>query len=209
MATVTTATGGRSRILEGHRFYLYSAIVMALVNIAAFSLQHAMGRSSFVASPPLVHAHAIIFFGWVMLYVAQNALASTGNIALHRRLGWIAAAWMVLMVVLGISVTVAMERAGRVPFFFTPAYFLIMNPLSILVFAGLGTAAIVMRRQTQWHRRLLYCGTAMIMGPAFGRILPAPLMMPWVGWGVFAGVMLFPLAGIIFDLRQRGRVHPA
>ncbi len=196
-------------ILEGHRFFLYSAIVMAVLNVAAFSFQHAMGRSSFVASPPLVHAHAITFFGWVTIYLAQNALASTGNIALHRRLGWIAAGWMVLMVVLGTSVTVAMEREGRVPFFFTPAYFLIMNPIAVLTFAGLGAAAIVLRRQTQWHRRLLYCGTATIMGPSFGRLLPVPFMIPWVGWGIFAAIMLFPLAGVIFDLRQRGKVHPA
>jgi hypothetical protein len=145
----------------------------------------------------------------VTIYVAQNALASTGNIALHRQLGWIAACWMVLMVVLGTSVTVAMEREGRVPFFFTPAYFLIMNPLGVLTFAGLSAAGIALRRQTQWHRRLLYCGTSAIMGPSLGRLLPVPFMIPWVGWGVFAGIMLFPLAGVIFDLRTRGRVHPA
>lgn len=136
-----------------------------------------------------------MFFGWMAIYLVQNGLASTGNTALHRKLGWVAAGWMALMVVLGISVTVALERAGRVPFFFTPAYFLIMNPLSILVFAGLGASAIALRRQTEWHRRLHYCGTAMIMGPAIGRILPAPLMIPRVGWEVFAGIILFPLAG--------------
>lgn len=205
---MATLAPSRPSLIRGQGFWFYSALAMALTNVAGFSLQMAMGRSSFGA-PPIVHSHAIVFFTWVFIYLAQNTFAATGNMALHRRLGWIAAGWMVLMVVMGTAVTVALTRAGRVPFFFTPGYFLVMNPLSVLVFAGLGAAAIAMRRQTQWHRRLHYCGMTMIMGPAMGRLLPAPLMIPYASWGIFAGVLLFPLAGVLHDLRRGGRVHPA
>jgi hypothetical protein len=190
------------------RFFLTMAVAMALIVVAGFSLQLAMGRSSF-ASPPLVHLHAIVFFGFVTLYVVQNVLVTRGSIALHRRLGWIGAAWASAMVVIGIYTTVTMARHGATPFFFLPAYFLVMNSLSILCFGGLVAAAILLRKRTEWHRRLMFCAMAVLTGPAFGRLLPMPLMIPYAQWGVFAAVMLWPLIAIVADLRRRGSVHPA
>lgn len=193
---------------QDDRFFLTMAVVMALIMVAGFSLHLAMGRSSFGA-PLLVHLHAVIFFGWVVLYVLQNLFVYRGVMALHRTLGWIASGWVAAMVVVGIHTTIAMVRAGKAPFFFEPGYFLVMNALIVLTFAGLTAAAIVLRRQTDWHRRLHYCGMAMLTAPAFGRLLPAPLMIPWAAWGIFAATMVFPLIGMAADLRRRGSVHPA
>lgn len=190
------------------RFFLITAIAMALTMIAGFSLHLAAGRSSFGA-PLLIHVHAVVFFGWVTLYVTQNALVASDRIGLHRRLGWIGAIWSAVMVVLGIATTVVMVRRGGAPFFFLPGHFLVMNSLVVLSFAGLTAAAIALRRRTEWHRRLHYCGMAALTAPAFGRLLPAPFLIPWVSWWVFAGVMIFPLVGVIADLRRTGRVHPA
>ena len=189
-------------------FFLRGAIAMALVIVAGFSTQLAMGRSTF-ASPLLVHAHAIVFMGWIAIYVTQNVLVATDRIALHRRLGWIAAGWILLMIVLGIAVTVAMARRGQVPFFFRPLHFLVFDPVSLFAFAGLTIAAIVMRRRTEWHRRLHFCGTSLLIGPGFGRLLPMPLLQPWAFEATFAAVMIFPIVGVVSDLRRSGRVHPA
>jgi hypothetical protein len=184
------------------------AIVMALTIVAGFSLQAATGRSTFGA-PPLVHLHAFIFFGWVVLFVSQNLLVTRGSIALHRRLGWVGAGWASAMVVVGTYTTVAMTRNAATPFFFLPAYFLVMNILSILCFGGLVILAISMRKQTEWHRRFMFCAMAILTGPAFGRLLPMPLLVPYAEWGVFAAVMLWPLIAIVADRRRRGHVHPA
>lgn len=196
------------RIARDDRFFLYSALAMAAIVTFGFSLQLGMGRSSF-AAPVLVHVHALVFMGWVAIYVAQTAFAVTGSLALHRRLGWLALGWVIAMVILGTTVTVSMARRGHVPFFFEPAYFLVMNPLSVLTFAGLTVAAVLQRRRTAWHRRLHCCAMAFLIGPAWGRILPLPLLMPYAGWAVFAAVLLVPLAGMIVDRRRRGAVHPA
>ena len=190
------------------RFFLTMAVVMALTIAGGFVLQLAMGRSSFGA-PLLVHFHAWTFFGWVVLYLLQNIFVYRGSMALHRALGWTGAGWAAAMVVLGIYTTMAMVRRGAAPFFFEPAYFLVMNTLTVLGFAGLTAAAIALRRHTEWHRRLHYCGMAVLTAPAFGRLLPGPLMIPWAGWGIFAATMIFPLVGVAADLRRSGRVHPA
>ena len=206
MATMTIQPSKDS--IGDETFFVRGAIAMALLVVAGFSTQLAMGRSSF-ASPPLVHAHAIVFMGWIALYVTQNVLVSRGRIDLHRKLGWIGAGWIVAMVVLAVAVTIAMVRRGQVPFFFTPLQFLVFDPVTVLTFAGLTVAAIAMRRRTEWHRRLHFCGTALLMGPAFGRLLPLPLLTPYAFEATFAALMLFPLAGVIADLRRSGRMHPA
>ncbi len=189
-------------------FFLGGAIAMAVIIAAGFSLQLAMGRSSFGA-PPIIHAHAIVFMGWVVIYLTQNILAANGNIALHRRLGWLAAGWVVLMLVAGCAVTAFDIRVARAPFFFRPLQFLVFDPLTLFAFAGLTYAAIALRRRTDWHRRLHFSAMAMMVGPAFGRILPLPLLAPWAWEAAFAACLIFPLAGMISDLRRSGRVHPA
>jgi len=190
------------------RFFLRGAILMTVTIIAGFSLQLAMGRSSF-GSPLRVHAHAIVFMGWVAIFLSQNVLATSGRIGLHRRLGWLAAAWMIPMLVLGCAVTVAIVRRGGVPFFFRPQQFLVFDPVSLLTFVGLTVAAILLRRQTDWHRRLHFCGMSVLLGPGFGRLLPGPLLAPWAWEAIVAVCLLFPLAGMIADRRRDGRVHPA
>lgn len=189
-------------------FFVRGAVVMALTIVAGFSFQLAMGRSTF-ASPPLVHAHAIIFMGWVAIYLTQDLLVGGGRLDIHRKLGWIALGWIFPMVLLGCLVTLAMERRGQVPFFFRPVQFLVFDPMTLFTFAGLTIAAVVMRRRTDWHRRLHFCGMSMLLMPAFGRLLPMPLLQPW-GWeAAFAASLLFPAAGMVADLRRSGRVHPA
>jgi hypothetical protein len=190
------------------RFFASMAIVMAVVVVAGFSTQLAMGRSTF-ASPFRVHAHAVAFMGWVALFVAQSWLATRGPLALHRKLGWVAVAWMALMVGTAMTVIVTQVRAGTVVFFFEPQRFLFANPLGLACFVLLTSAAIARRRETDWHARLHMCGMASIMGPAFGRMLPMPLMVPWsFEIAVLAG-LAFPLAGALRDRRKLGRAHPA
>lgn len=190
------------------RFFLRSAIVMAAIIAIGFSFQLAMGRSTF-ASPLRVHVHAVLFMGWVAIYLLQNVLVAADRIRLHRKLGWLAAAWMVPMVVSGFLVTAAMVRNGTAPFFFQPLQFLIFDPVTVSAFAGLTIAAIVLRRRTEWHRRLHFCGMALLLGPAFGRLLPLPLLQPWAWEATFLVTLLFPIAGMIADVRRSGRIHRA
>jgi hypothetical protein len=50
---------------------------------------------------------------------------------------------------------------------------------------------------------------ASLLGPAFGRLLPMPLLSPWAFEATAVCVMLFPLAGIVADQRRTGNVHAA
>lgn len=189
-------------------FFRTSAFVMTFVVVAGFSLQFLAGRSSFSA-PPLVHAHALVFMGWVAIYLSQSVLATSGGLRLHRKLGWVAAVWMIPMLVLGCAVVVSLMRRGSVPFFFTPLQFFALDVFSLFAFVGLMIAGIINRRRTEWHRRLNFCAMALLLAPGLGRLMPLPLLIPYAFEATAVGVLLFPIAGIIADIRRRGAIHPA
>jgi hypothetical protein len=190
------------------RFFFRAAIVMTITIVSAFAFQYLMGRSTF-ASPLRVHLHAFFFMGWVAIYLAQNFFVASDRMDLHRRLGWVGAVWIVPMVVMGFIVTAEVIRHAYVPFFFRPAQFLVLDPVTVLTFAGLTVAAIRLRRRTEWHRRLHFCAMSMLLVPAFGRLLPLPLLQPWAWESAFAAALLFPIVGAWSDVRRNGRVHPA
>ena len=71
------------------RFYAIMAWIMSLVIVAGFSLNLAMGRSTF-AVPAAYHVHGVIFMSWIGLYLAQHMTMARGAVGLHRSLGKLA-----------------------------------------------------------------------------------------------------------------------
>ena len=205
MATLAPAPQQR---ISDDRFFLITAFAIAALFVAGFTNQLAAGRSSF-ASPPIVHVHAIVFFGWVTIFVTQAALVARGSIALHRRLGWLGLGWSVAMVGVAIALMLHIVRGGTVPFFFQPQQFLIGNLSSVFAFAGLTWAAVAMRRRTDWHRRLHVAGITLILGPAFGRLLPMPLLVPWAFQIAFGASAIALFIIVLLDVRRTGHLHPA
>jgi len=191
------------------RFYLIMSLAMAAVIVGGFSQTVPADFTANPGLPLLLHLHGAVFTLWLFLLVAQPALVARGSLALHRKLGWFGAWLAAAMVFMGLAATVFAIRYHFVPSFFPPPVFLVMNILGIMVFGGLVAAGVRMRRQAEWHKRLMLCATVSILGPGLGRLLPmgsfgalAPLVM-------FGAIALFAFAGPIQDLFTLRRIHPA
>lgn len=147
--------------------------------------------------------------GWVAIFVTQSQLATRGPLALHRKLGWLALGWIAAMLVAAMVVIVAMTRNGTVPFFFQPQHFLFADPLTLVGFAALTLLAVSKRRQTDWHARLHVCAMALLTGPAFGRLLPMPLLVPYAFEAAGLATTVFLFVGMARDWRMSRAIHPA
>ncbi|MDV6329940.1 hypothetical protein [Asticcacaulis sp. 201] len=191
------------------RFFLGMAILIMITVVIGFGLNAARYHFNVSTLPVHVHVHAAIFASWVILYVVQNALVVADNIALHRRLGIFGACLAAVMTGYGLFTTIACLQRGAVPPFFPPSVFLLVDGLAVLVFLGLVTAAIALRGSPAWHKRLMLGATILVISPAFGRILPMPLLGALAPWAVFGCMILYVAFGMAYDLRHSKRVHPA
>ncbi len=190
------------------RFFLIMAIALAGTVVFGFGLDLQRISWNIKDMPVQVHIHAALFFGWTILYVAQNWLVDRGAMPAHRQLGLLMAGLSPAMLVVGIATTVLAIRMHRVPPFFQPGLFLALD-LQLVGFAMLTAWALLLRARSDWHKRLMLCGTILVISPALGRIVPVPLLGPFGTWAVFAATMLYLVTAMLFDFQVRGRVHTA
>ncbi|WP_027443983.1 hypothetical protein [Erythrobacter cryptus] len=198
----------RSAPSRDTRFFMIMALLMALLIVAGFSFNLAMGRSSFAAPWPF-HVHGMIFMGWLALYVMQALTIAAGNRALHRRLGRLAYVWVPAMVAAGTMIITVSARTTGGPFFFAQNEFFISNLAGLFTFGGLALWSLRVQRHSGWHRRLMLVATSILTGPGLGRLLPMPLFIPYAWPLANLLTLAFPLIGMIADWRRDGRVHPA
>lgn len=164
--------------------------------------------------PAIVHVHAVVFVGWLVLLTTQLLLVRAGQLGLHRKLGYAGALLAVAMVVVGAAtaLTVQRDRLG------TPGSdpaFLSVQLIDMIEFAGLAAAAVATRKVPSAHKRLILLATISIADAGFSR---------WVGAWLYGylgdGAMQFPVelfgAGDLlvlgigaYDWITRRRLHPA
>jgi len=70
-------------------------------------------------------------------------------------------------------------------------------------------AGVALRRNAEWHKRLMLCATVSILGPGVGRLLPMDFFGAFAPLVMFGVLSLFAFAGPVFDLIKLRRVHPA
>lgn len=208
MATLAPGATPLSAERSERRFFLIMACAMAATIVAGFSLNLAMGRSSFAVPWPY-HVHGVIFMGWVALFLAQSFTIATGRRAMHIALGKLGYVWIPLMTAAGITIMTVVARRNGGPFFFAINEFLISNVMLLLAFAVTALWALRRRRHQGWHRRLLLASMAVLTGPGLGRLLPMPLLIPNAWTISFAASLVWIVIAMGYDLRRRGRVHPA
>lgn len=189
-------------------FFLGAAAVIVAVVVGGFLNLLLQGVTSFGAPWP-VHLHAFVFMGWVAFFALQVWLATKGPHPLHRRLGWLAAAYAPLILLVGTATIVRNLRLGTTPPMWTPAYFFVMNMMALTGFGILTAAALALRRHSDWHRRLMLCGMAALVITAVNRLMPVPVLFAIMSLASSAAILLLPLAGMLSDQRRAGRVHPA
>ncbi|HET6970098.1 MAG TPA: hypothetical protein VFH92_03140 [Phenylobacterium sp.] len=206
---MVTLEAGRAPAEVGRRFYLVMALVMAAVFVAGFSQTVPGDFAPTPGLPLLLHVHGAVFTCWVVLFIAQPSLVVAGDVRRHMQLGVVGAALAGAMVIMGLAATLFSISHHRVPTFFPPGVFLVMNSLGIVVFGGLVAAAVALRRRPEWHKRLMLCATASILGPGLGRFLPMDAFGAMAPLVLFAVNDLILLAGPVADLAVRRRLHPA
>lgn len=200
-----------TRVAE-RRFFIACALAISALCFAGFArsyyLRAWLGKH---ALAPILHLHGLIMTAWIALFLIQIVLIAGNRIRLHRKLGAFGALLATLIVGLGAFIVVR-DVARQSPNATTASFwtlFVAFDGINLILFAGFVFIAVLMRRRSDIHRRLMLMGTLSLLPPALGRIaihfVPDD-REPITKLAVMAGCVV--LVVFIDTLRHRS-LHPA
>ncbi len=157
-----------------------------------------------IPRPGLLYLHAVVFTAWMALYILQTSLVASGNVRVHRRLGML---WIVIgaaLPVIGMATGIVMRRF-RVIHDHDTVPFLAISLIDMVMFTALFLLAVLWRKRPEFHRRLMFLATCVLMDAGFMRF---PFADTWfeTGW-FYAAVDTLVLIALVRDLMVDRRVH--
>jgi len=165
--------------------------------------------------PLIVHFHAALFVGWLVLLTTQVLLIRNRRADIHRRLG-MTAAWLIpVMVVVALATAWTVQRqVALLPGNHHPQ-FISINITDMLGFATLAGAGVALRRDSSAHKRLMLLSVLYLSTAGFARLWLLTIGPAGTDtfWGFFivyniGGDILVAMLGV-YDLVTRKRLHPA
>ena len=108
------------------------------------------------------------FLAGLLLFTIQVILIRKGNFQLHKRLGIAGVVLAVFVFILGVMTALITENVKFGTKFSDPVFVSVMLG-DMLVFAGLATAGISMRKNPSAHKRLMLIATLILTDAGFGR----------------------------------------
>ena len=193
--------------LDRH-FYTYVAIIAALIVFAGFFRTYYL-KDAFDTPvlPALLHVHGMVMTLWFTLFIVQVRLVALRRTDLHRRVGVIGVLLAALVLVVGTATAIAAAASGHTPGP-PPLVFLAIPLGDLLVFAVLVTTALLFRRRSDIHRRLMLLAGLSLLTPAISRI-PLEVIQSG-GILLYLGLTdLLVLGCVAFDTVKNRRLHPA
>jgi hypothetical protein len=194
-------------------FYGGMAVALALTVFGGFAPTYyarlLSGPKATISGGPittLVHVHAALFTTWVLLFLTQTALVAAHRVSVHRRLGVAGGVLAAAMVAAGTALGVATAKRGGAPVGVDPLAFLAIPIFDMIVFSGFVTAALLLRRDKESHKRLMLLAYISIIVAAVARL---PGVLPLGPPGFFGLGYAFALLAVAYDLVTRRRVHKA
>lgn len=186
-------------------FYFGMAWLVLVVVVYGFGRgldERLLHRPEAQPLPWVLHAHALVCTGWVVLFLMQSGLVRLHGVRLHRWLGRFGAGLGIALPVLGVA-TALMMRQWHVRQGPVHDAFLAISFNDMLTFAVSFGFALHWRRQPAFHRRLMLIATCALTVAAFARFPRA--LVPVNTWYLYVDGLIG--LGLLRDLVVEGRVH--
>ncbi len=212
-ATADGSVQTRSR----DRFFLAMSGLLLLILLVGFS--RTLYLRLFFEAPPIpsyLHVHGAMVTAWFVWLIVQASLVNVNRIDVHRRIGMLGAVIGAALIPAGLMATLQfVQRLPEIGLPFEQAPWFISwivwaNFHMLLGFVAFLGTALLLRRRTNVHKRLMLLATISLMPPPLARIaqnlgwmLEQETTFVTVTWLL----LLVPI--LIYDLATARRVHSA
>ena len=157
------------------RPHFYRAFALAIAAVVFAGFARTLYLRYWFEVPPLTALmvlHGIVFTAWMLLFVAQTRLIAANNVRAHRRLGVAGVGLAALVFLVGLATVIVSASAARPRGMGMASYQFVFVPFFIIVtFGGLVTAAVLLRRHAQLHKRLMTLAMITVLPPATARLI--------------------------------------
>jgi hypothetical protein len=234
MATLTGASSGHSGSLS------CSAIIDRWIYVIMITLFIAAVLTGFVPDslakwdavrlgqrppfPAILHIHAVLMGGWLLILLAQATLMATGRRTPHMQLGLAAFALAPALVIAGFALIPTMDgqiadgilhgppsAAAQL----RPALDIVLNIMILQIRIGIafsiliGIGLAVRKSDPALHKRLMMLGTATTLPAATDRMQWLPTTMPGSPLTADLWPLLLVAPMFVWDVYRLRRVHSA
>lgn len=218
MTTDNIATAsGNAQTRSRDRFFLAMSGFLLLILLIGFS--RTLYLRLFFEVPPVpayLHVHGATVTAWFVWLIVQASLVNVNRIDIHRRIGMLGAVIGVAVIPAGLMATLQfVPRLPEMGFQFEQASWFITwivwaNFHMLLGFVAFLVAALMLRRRTDIHKRLMLLATISLMPPPLARIAQnLGYMLEQETIFVTAIWLLLVVPILIYDVVTARRIHPA
>jgi len=195
-----------------HQFFLAHTVLLGIVLLGfspTFYLRTAFHHIT--PLPPLLYLHGVVLTIWFSLTVVQGWLIRTRRLRLHRQLGYVAAAYAVVVIVLGTLANLMLISQIDSP---ADGENIVVwaNFFTLAMFAAFVLLAVVFRKSPAAHKRLMLLASISIVGPALARLPRWPIFGGGLAAGrnyAIGGLLIMFAVLITYDLIVRKRSYSA
>ncbi len=156
--------------------------------------------------PKIVHVHAVATTLWLLTATALVLMVETGNVKLHRRLGWWAAGYAGLVIVIAPLSELSWQALNLHTPGALPPQFLAIAFSGVVCMAVLLPYGLLLRRNSAAHRRVLILATICISDAGFARMVSLFLPAPTTFFGTYlfyeGGNLLLILLMFLWDWKR-------
>lgn len=152
----------------------------------------------------MIHIHATVFTGWLVLFFLQAYFAATKRIQLHLAIGRVGIWYGVLLMIVGLA-TGVLRSAEHLPQANGSAERLLYQAIAdMAMFGGFFGAAIWYRSKPKLHRPAMVVAATALLIAAVGRMT----FLPAIGPLRIAIWSLPVLIAMAMEFKKTGTVHP-
>jgi hypothetical protein len=212
-ASVLNVAPGRNFGRSHLSFFFAAHIVLLVIVLLGFSPSFFL-RSAFhhvTPLPILLYVHGAVLTVWFLLTVVQGWLIRTQRRQLHRRLGYIAAGYAAVVIGFGTLANLMLISEIHSP---ADGENIVVwgNFFTLVMFAAFVSLAVVFRKRSEIHKRLILLASMSIVGPALARLPRWPIFAGGLEAGrnfAIAGLLIMFALLLTYDVVARRKPHPA
>ncbi|NBC66128.1 MAG: hypothetical protein GVY07_10810 [Bacteroidetes bacterium] len=200
-------------------FFVGMAVFLILIVVLGFGSTYGLqlltgseiSGAGIVETDWVIHIHAFVFVGWMLLLLTQTVFVAKGETDVHMAIGkTVGFGLAVAVLIAGSLITYEQIQAAVSQGFVTWAEWpiILINSMqswmALLLFAGFLGLGLRNRKHPQVHKRYMMFATIMLVFAATSRM--EYLLGPWYNT-IGMGLMVAPF--YIYDLYTSGRVYNA